>query len=215
MNISIVEPTSPTLPDNIEAVELSIDPDEWLEIDSGLVEGQSFSQARRLRIDDSKIENSIFTALQFDKFEVNSVVVRKSDLSALRTYRAIIQKSLFHNVRASGADFAEAEIKDCIFRDVKLDGVGFKLSNLKRVRFENCILKGIDFYGSMFDNVTFTGCDLENAHFDKVKLQSVDFRGENITAIKGMVNLKGAIISSEQLYQIAPILAADIGLVVE
>lgn len=215
MPIAIAKPLIPHSEEEFdEAVLDQVSSDEWLEVENNHIKEQSLEEVYKLRAENSRFESCVFTGQSFEKIELHGVTIQKSDMSNLRTYQASLQKTILKNLRATGADFPEAEIKDCLFKDVKFDNTGFKLANLKRVRFENCILKQADFYKATLHDVTFSGCELEGANFDQATFRSVDFRGENIAQVKGIASFRGAIISNEQLYQIAPLIAAEIGFVI-
>jgi len=109
------------------------------------------------------------------------------------------------------SEFADGSFEDCTFRNVKFDEAGFRFATFKRVRFENCMLRAADFGNARFTHVVFTGCDLTDANFASAHCSSVDIRAQDIVAAKGVLGLKGATISTEQLMQLAPLLAAELG----
>ena len=76
------------------------------------------------------------------------------------------------------------------------------------------MLNKADFYQAKLTHVTFSNCELEQTNFDQAVCQAADFRGENLSLVQGILGLKGAMVSQEQLVQIAPLLAAELGFVI-
>jgi len=186
-----------------------------IEIDRNVVEGADLTGATRLSIDASRITSSLLTGLSLDGFELSDTVATKLEAAALQAYKPSFLRVELADSRLTGAEFAEGRFEDCIFRNVKLDAVGFRFAHFKRVRFENCMLRQAEFNNARFEQVTFTGCDLEGASFVSATCKSVDVTTEDLTPVKGLLGLKGALISTEQLMQLAPLLAAELGFYIE
>lgn len=213
---TIVPPVSPRLSGQLQNFSLpKIDPNDWLDIVDSLVSEKDFEGAQKVRIETSKLVGTIMNALNLDRFEATDTVFEKVEATALRTYRAQCNRLMFADTRATGADFAEGYFEDCLFRNVKFDEAGFRMAQFKRVQFENCVLNKADFYQAKLSHVSFSNCELEETNFDKVSCQAVDFRGENLSLLRGILGLKGALISQEQLIQIAPLLAAELEFKIE
>jgi uncharacterized protein YjbI with pentapeptide repeats len=73
----------------------------------------------------------------------------------------------------------------------------------------------MDFYHATLKNVTFVGCDIENVEFSGSILTHVDLTASRIVSLRGLRGLKGAWISAEQLVQLAPALAQEIGVIIK
>jgi uncharacterized protein YjbI with pentapeptide repeats len=81
----------------------------------------------------------------------------------------------------------EAELEDILFHDCKLD-----YANLRE------------------------GCDLPGTDFGRAEMTTVDLRGSDLSRLGGdLAGLRGAIVDSSQLIDLAPRLAAAAGLEVE
>ncbi len=208
---NILEPTLPRLPGELEDFQF-VHPgqDEWLDIINNLVLKEELKSIQKLRVEASKLSGTLMNGLKLDKCELSDVAVKAADITAFQTYKASFQRVSFVDTRATGADFAEGYFEDCLFKNVKLDEAGFRMAQFKRVCFENCVLNKTDFYQAKLSQVRFENCELEYTSFDQALCKSVDLRGENLSLIKGILGLKHAIISQEQLIQIAPLLAHEL-----
>ena len=58
----------------------------------------------------------------------------------------------------------------------------------------------------------FPGCDLAGADVSNAKCSNVDLRGARLDGLQGVGSLRGATIGVDQLFGLAPGLAAAVGL---
>jgi uncharacterized protein YjbI with pentapeptide repeats len=182
-----------------------------VEVDDALVSDVDFTQATRININASRMQRVTLTGAILEKLELTDVVCDRIEGAALGTYKANLFRVGMTDCRFTGAEFAESYIEDCLFRNVKFDGTGFRFAAFKRVRFEQCIVRGADFSNAKLAHVTFSGCDFEATNFTSATCNLVDISSEDILQVKGLLGLKGATISAEQLIQLAPLLASELG----
>ena len=97
----------------------------------------------------------------------------------------------------------------------KLDYVNLRDGALTDVVFEDCVIGELDLIGARLLRVTFTGCRVGQLDLTRATLDRVDLRGADYSALRGLANLRGATISSDQLTDLAPHLAAHLGLTVK
>jgi uncharacterized protein YjbI with pentapeptide repeats len=141
----------------------------------------------------------------------------------------------FHKTRIVGADLAEsgwqdvtflggvlagphlhgAELARVVFQGCKLDAVNFRDARLSDVRFDDCLLRDVDFAGAELRRVAFPGSRLSGVNLSRVTLDKVDLRGAELGLTGGAECLRGATISPAQLLDLAPLLAASLGITVE
>jgi len=118
--------------------------------------------------------------------------------------------------RLTGLDLGEARLREVRFRGCKLDYVNFRHAEIEYVSFEDCVLAQADFQGARLESVRFEGCQLAAADFTKATLTRVDLRGSELAGLGGsLLGLRGAVIDSLQLIDLAPQLAVELGIVVE
>jgi uncharacterized protein YjbI with pentapeptide repeats len=186
-----------------------------LEIDGTLVRNQDLSSVTKLYADGSRFEGVALTGALLDKCELTDVACAKLEAAALQAYKANLLRVSLSDCRLTGVEFAEACFEDCTFKNVKFDQAGFRFASFKRVRFENCMLQQADFSNAQLSHVVFVECSLNEANFVSANCSSTNITGEDLTNVKGILGLKGATISSEQLMQLAPLLAAELGFRIE
>jgi uncharacterized protein YjbI with pentapeptide repeats len=116
---------------------------------------------------------------------------------------------------ASGAQAFGARLRGVTFRGCKLDSVNLRDAVLTEVTFDTCVLRDVDFSGATLTRVAFPGCRMISTNFTRVTLDSVDLRGAELGIIADPTCLRGAIVTTAQLVNMAPLLATGIGIVVE
>lgn len=144
-----------------------------------------------------------------------------SVLTAPRGVGTYLAESTFRDVevvdaRLGGTQLHGAVLERVVVRGGKLDFLNFREARLKDVVFESCVLVEPDFAGARLERVEFVDCALKEADFGGAALKDVDLRGAAPLEItRGLDRLAGAVISTGQLLDLAPVLAAELGIRVE
>jgi len=154
-------------------------------------------------------------------------------LEETRLGHARLLDSVLTGVRGVGTDLAEATLRDVELVDARLGGVqlhgavlervlvrggkidylNLRSARLRDVVFEDCVLLEPDFGGARLERVTFTDCTLKGADLTAATLVDVDLRGAaELDVTRGVDRLSGAVITHAQLLDLAPVLAAQLGL---
>ncbi|MCM1942995.1 pentapeptide repeat-containing protein [Streptomyces sp. G3] len=146
--------------------------------------------------------------------------------------RARLLDTVLTGVRGVGTDLAEATLRDVelldarlggtqlhgavlervLIRGGKIDYLNLRRARLKDVVFESCVLVEPDFGGVRLERVEFVDCALKQADLSAATLTDVDLRGAApLELSRGVDRLSGAVISPAQLLDLAPVLAAELG----
>ncbi|MEO6761369.1 MAG: pentapeptide repeat-containing protein [Candidatus Saccharimonadales bacterium] len=186
-----------------------------LDIDGFQVESRDFSGIRRLNIEASRINKVTVMGTVLENLELSDVECLRLEGAALQAYKTFFLRVNMVDCRLTGAEFAEGHFEDCTFKNVKFDQAGFRFASFKRVIFDSCVLEQADFSNAKLTDVTFTDCSLDNSSFVSASCTNVDVTSEDLTMIKGVLGLKGSTLSSEQVIQLAPLLASELGFIVD
>ncbi|MGA5571789.1 pentapeptide repeat-containing protein [Streptomyces pseudogriseolus] len=162
--------------------------------------------------------------------------LRGCALDETRLPRARLLDSVLDGVRGVGTDLAGATLRDVELTDARLGGTQLHGAALERVRvrggkidflnlraaalkdvvFEGCVLVEPDFGGARLERVEFVDCTLKGVDLSGAVLKDVDLRrAASLEIARGVDRLSGAVISPSQLLDLAPSLAAELGIVVE
>ncbi|MFD3723377.1 pentapeptide repeat-containing protein [Streptomyces sp. NPDC058674] len=158
--------------------------------------------------------------------------VRRCVLDEAGLAKARFVDSVLEGVRGVGTDLSEASLRDVELVDARLGGVqlhgaalervvvrggkidylNLRKARLKDVVFEGCVLVEPDFAGAVLERVEFRDCVLRGADFSGVRMTDVDLRAASeLDIARGVDALAGAVISTVQLFDLAPALAAQLG----
>lgn len=172
-------------------------------------------EAPRLSLDTVRCEALHIAGARLARMQAHTTWWEDCDLSNAVLNGAGVRHCVMRRTRLTGVDLSESSLRDALVEDCKLDLANLRFARLQRVTFRNCLLGEADFSGATLRGVRYEGCDLRAAQFSQAKLERVDLRGSQLEGIGGLGDLRGARISNEQLLELAPALAAHMGLRVE
>lgn len=139
--------------------------------------------------------------------EVRNAQVALADLAESQWTHVEVTGSVF-----AGADLSAAQLRWVTFRSCKLDAVNLRYAQLAHVRFEQCLLRDVDLAAARLTSVSFPGSQIRGLRLGAATLSQVDFRDAELDIRQGYGALRGAIIDGAQLIELAPGLAAELGL---
>ncbi|MEV5882601.1 pentapeptide repeat-containing protein [Streptomyces sp. NPDC052020] len=117
------------------------------------------------------------------------------------------------DARLGGTQLHGAALERVLVRGGKIDFLNLRGARLRDVVFEGCVLVEPDFAGARLERVEFVDCAVKGADFSGVTLRDVDLRRVAALDIaRGVDRLAGAVISPVQLMDLAPLLAAELGI---
>jgi uncharacterized protein YjbI with pentapeptide repeats len=120
----------------------------------------------------------------------------------------------FTGVALAGVEAFGAELRRVTFDRCKMDSVNFRDADLADVTFDGCVLTDVDFGGARIARTSFGGSRLAATRLTQVTLDKVDLRDAELGLTVDPTALRGAIVTTAQLIDLAPVLAAGIGIVV-
>jgi uncharacterized protein YjbI with pentapeptide repeats len=162
-----------------------------------------------------KIEGIELVSAQLPELTMKDCSVADSEFSGATIAPCYIERVTFDKLRASGVQVYESKLKDVTFIECKLDLANFRSTKLKRVRFESCNLIDVDFAGATLEDVEMFDCEMKDTNFSNIHARNLDLRGSRLSGVVGATSLKGAIVTTDQLFTFNHALARDLGIVVQ
>ena len=115
-----------------------------------------------------------------------------SRIGAWELYDADVESLLIEDCRLGFTNLAGTTVRDLLIRATRIDELDLSGIDAQRVRFEDCRVGTLRLHdGSLSD---------------------VDLRGLEMTVVSGVGSLAGATVNSQQLSELAPLLAQQLGL---
>ncbi|MFJ3304488.1 pentapeptide repeat-containing protein [Streptomyces sp. NPDC086549] len=161
------------------------------------------------------------TGCAFDETRLHHARVLDTVLTGIRGVGTNLAESTLRDVelvdaRLGGTQLHGAVLERVLIRGGKIDYLNLRKAKLKDVVFEGCVLVEPDFGGARLERVEFVDCALKGVDLNGATLTDVDLRGvASLEIARGVERLAGAVISPGQLIDLAPVLAAELGIRVE
>lgn len=114
----------------------------------------------------------------------------------------------------AGGTFIGSRLLRVTFADAKLTGVNLRGARLSEVTFERCLLSDVDLAEATVSRVRFADCTISGLDVTKTRFEKTDFRSSTLQISRGLLSLRGTRMDVDQLFAIAPAIAADIGIAI-
>lgn len=110
---------------------------------------------------------------------------------------------------------AGATLRHVRIRGGKIDYLGFPGGRLRDVVIEDCVVGELDLGGAEVRNLAIRGGVVERLDVNAVRLAGLDLRRTRLGIVTGVDGLRGALLAPDQLLDLAPLLAAHLGIRIE
>jgi uncharacterized protein YjbI with pentapeptide repeats len=184
-------------------------------------DGAHFDQ---VALDDADGSGSHFLECAFTRVSLQDCALARAQfadvwLHDVRLISTSLARTNWRDVTFTGAVLAGVEVFGSRLRRVtfdrcKLDSVNFRDADLTDVIFDSCVLREVDFGGARLTRTAFPQSRLAGTKLTKATLDQVDLRNAELGITVDPTSLRGAIVTTAQLVQMAPVLAEAIGIVV-
>jgi uncharacterized protein YjbI with pentapeptide repeats len=114
--------------------------------------------------------------------------------------------------RIGAWDLAGGVLDAVTVAGVQLGYVNLRDATLTDVVMHDCRIEALDLAGARARRVSLTGCVIGELVVVRAELDQLDLRGARLDRVDDVESLGGAIISTEQLLDLAPALAQAAGL---
>jgi uncharacterized protein YjbI with pentapeptide repeats len=181
------------------------------------VEGGEFSGTAG----EGRLTRSVFTDV-----DVSETVVEPIALADVRFSGCVLSNARWSGVDARRVEVLKSQLvgwrvefdlaQDVYVGDSRADFASFDFASVKGlVVFERCRFKEAEFAGNL-SRAVFLECDLAEADFSGVTdARGLDVRESRLAGAKGLLSLRGARVTGDQVLQVADDLAREVGLAVD
>ncbi|GGE64743.1 pentapeptide repeat-containing protein [Nesterenkonia cremea] len=149
--------------------------------------------------------------------DLSGLTVAESRLSRLNIPHLQAPRSGWRDVLLEDSRIGVAELYDSVLSGVKissgkLDLINLRGAELRDVLIEGCTLGELDLTQGSVQRVALRSTRVEALVLTGLRAQHLDLTGAEIGRIVGVEGLRGAVVSSQQLMELAPALADHLGL---
>ena len=168
------------------------------------------------RLPDLELEECVIGTLRADGADLRGLRVRDSVVEVLDAPVLRASSSTWREVRIAGGRVGSAELYDAglngvEFVGMKLGFVNLRGSTLTDVVFRDCVIDELDIADARLLRVSFDGTRVRAAEGSNTRIDHVDLRGADLDRVERLEGFRGATIGADQLYTLAPLLAAQAG----
>jgi uncharacterized protein YjbI with pentapeptide repeats len=110
-------------------------------------------------------------------------------------------------VTLTGAAWADVRVERC-----KLGFVNLADARLEDVTFRESAIETLDLRLAQVRTVSFVDCSVDELNVSGASLAGLDLSGARLRSLVGVESLRGAIVSREQLVDLAPLFAEQLGI---
>lgn len=169
----------------------------------------------RRRLSDSRLQGLTCRTWKAPALTLINCRVEQVDVVALSAPNAGWANTEVTGSRIGSIEAYDADLRQVAFSGCKLGYVNLREANLSDVAFTDCVLEDLDLSRATATRVSLAGCRITRLELANSRLKDVDLRGAQVSDVVSPDGLRGVTISADQLFDLAPILAARIGLIVE
>jgi uncharacterized protein YjbI with pentapeptide repeats len=152
-----------------------------------------------------------------DGGDLEAATWRGGGLRQVRFMGVRMPRSTWHGVELTDCSLAGVDLSLARLTRVTVTGGVLQAVNLRRARledvvFEDCVLRDVDLGSATLRRVRFPGCRIERIDLTAMTARETDLRGARLDIARGVDRLRGTVIDHGQLIDLAPTLAAHLGL---
>ena len=167
----------------------------------------------------ASLEQCTITA-DADSVDLTGATLIDVDMTGVRIASLKMRDAGIRRVRISGGrigtlDLSSARIDELELRDVRIDYLNLGASKATDVEITACSIRTIDMPQADLARVRFTDTRADEVDPRGMRATHVDLRGLDASAFLDANSLRGTTLSSFQVQQLAPVLAAGIGIQVK
>jgi len=219
-------PASQTRAPRLTSVKLhqlsAVDEDRFADGDDDLeaveVDGfsrESLSWPTRRRLDSSRA-----SGLRIEQWRAHGLAMAESVLEQVELVSLHAADGGWRQVEVRNSRIGSAELSGSVWRSVHFSGCKLGYLNLRDsgvsdLQFTNCIIEELDLMRAKATRVAFADCRVSRLELTRATLVDVDLRGAQLSDVGDLAGLAGATVSLEQLLDLAPLMAARLGVKVE
>jgi len=168
-------------------------------------------ELRDVGLEEGKIRLLRAESVGLKGFSARSLQFTGCNLGRLRWSGGTISKVWFESCKLLGAGFDRVTMEHVVFTDCKLGYSTFsRIRGAGPVMFVRCSLREAEFEDCHLARALFDECEPVLANFGDGRYTGCDLRGNDLSAVTGIHNLKSVIVDRAQLLQLAKALAAEL-----
>lgn len=155
-----------------------------------------------------------------ESVDLTGATVIDVDMSGVRIASLRMRDTGVRRLRIGGGrigtlDLSEARISELELRDVRIDYLNLGAAKATDVEISGCAIRTIDMPQAELTRVRFAATTSDEVDPRGMRAKDLDLRGLDALAYLDAHSLRGATLTSFQVQQLAPVIAAGLGIQVK
>jgi uncharacterized protein YjbI with pentapeptide repeats len=172
-------------------------------------------EAVNVDVAESRLATCRFGQGRFDRVSMSDCELIGCDLANLQARDSSMVRTSVTSCRVTGLSWGAGLLKDVRWEGCRADMSAFRFARFTRVLFTGCDLRQVDFQNADLRGVRFEDCDLSGAQFSNAVMTGARFQRCSLGGIAGVHSLRGAVVGSSDLVDLAHSLAGALGIAIE
>lgn len=133
-------------------------------------------------------------------------------IASLRLRDAGVRRLRISGGRIGTLDLSEARVSELELRDVRIDYLNLGAAKVTDLEVSGCAIRTIDMPQAELTRVRFTATASDEVDPRGMRAKDLDLRGLDALSFLDANSLRGATLTSFQVQQLAPVIAAGLGI---
>ncbi|GAB3953191.1 pentapeptide repeat-containing protein [Kribbella albertanoniae] len=149
----------------------------------------------------------------FDQVALQSVVIERCVLASSDWMDCALSRVVFRNCKLLGANFVENKWANVVFQNCRIEFATFdSIQATAPIVFIDTRFKDVTFRRSDLPGGHMSRCTLDDVEFDGGTYTNFDFRGTDLSTVRGAGYLNGILIDPMQRQEVAEALVSELEL---
>lgn len=168
-----------------------------------------------LHLSDATLTSCTWTHLELRGARLFDVVLAGCAGAGLAATESTLRHVALEQCRIGALGLNGSRLRGVQITGGKLDFVNLRGAQVRDLVLRDCVIGELDLGGAQLERVALPGCRVDSLQVHDARLEHVDLRGAAFAAVHGVEHLRGATIRPAQLVDLAPAMAAHLGVHVE
>lgn len=169
-------------------------------------------ELRGARADGSRLDGLRADEADLRNLTLTEVVLSRMDVPVVQGVRTRWRDVEVRDARIGSGELYESSWQSVRFVGCKLGFVNLRGATLRDVVLTDCTVDELDLVQASATRVAFERTRVRRLDVQASTLHDVDLRGAELSELVGTDALRGTTITADQLAQLAPLLAANLGI---
>lgn len=147
-----------------------------------------------------------------DHARMTNTDVESCGMVKLSLVGASVFSCSFASSRLGSLDAMDGVFKAVEFVGCRIGYLNLRAASWQDVRFTDCRIEEFDAVDAELKRLALPGTTIDSINLQHARLTDVDLRGATLSSIKGVEHLAGVTMTLDQIADLAPAIAASIGI---